>query len=77
METLTCGVLNFETYEVPQGSLEEALQINHTDLKDHTEDVFLSRFAFHAPLSGSIEEVLARRPDLLPAPSNPADPNAN
>eukprot|EP01096_Ripella_sp_DP13-Kostka_P000270 TRINITY_DN1033_c0_g1_i1.p1 TRINITY_DN1033_c0_g1~~TRINITY_DN1033_c0_g1_i1.p1 ORF type:complete len:472 (-),score=162.47 TRINITY_DN1033_c0_g1_i1:19-1434(-) len=77
METLTCGVLNFESYEVPQGSLEEALQINYSDTKDHTEDVFLSRFAFYAPLSGSIEDILARRPDIQPStvPLN-ADTNA-
>lgn len=81
METLTCGVLNFESYEVPQGSLEEALQINYSDTKDHTEDVFLSRFAFYAPLSGSIEDILARRPDIQPStvplsPDSGSGPNA-
>lgn len=49
---------DFEDFDVPQGSLEEALLINSPE--SATEDIFLAKYTFEAALGGSMDELTAK-----------------
>lgn len=54
----TVTAFDFEDFDVPQGSLEEALLINSPE--SATEDIFLSKYTFEGAMSGTMDELTAK-----------------